>query len=99
MGSSARVALDEIREVNNIILYPNKVSDFATVTFDKPIDVEFIHVFDITGRLLRSYDPRTIRNGRDYIIDVKRYEQGVYIVKMIDDVGGSFDKQMIVRRE
>jgi len=80
-------------------LYPNQVSDFVTVSFEKPTEIQQILVFDMIGRLVKSYNPNEIRAGEGYTIDANLYQQGAYIIKMIDNTGVNFQKQMIVRRE
>jgi len=84
---------------NDMTIYPNQVSDIAIVSFEKPTEIQQIYVFDITGRLIRTYDPSAIKNNKTYTIDVNLYQQGAYIVKMIDTKGVHFQKQMIVRKE
>ena len=84
---------------NYMRLYPNQVSDFATVSFERPVEIRQVYVFDITGRLVKSYNPRAIRSERGYTIDVTKYQQGAYIVKLIDGQGANFEKKMIVKRQ
>jgi len=95
-GSFNRSVFKDAQEENNMTIFPNQVSDMAMVSFDKPTEVQHIYVFDITGRLIKSYDPNAIRNGEDYLIDVNLYEQGAYFIKMVDNMGVNFQKQMIV---
>jgi len=96
---SGKLAIGKSQDDNFITVYPNQVSDFATVSFEKPTAVQQIYVFDIVGRLIQSYNPNAIRTGIDYALDVTQYQQGAYIIKIIDTGGNHFQKQMVVRRE
>ena len=98
-GGSGKLGIGKKQDDNDMIIYPNQVSDFATVSFEKTTEVQQVYVFDITGRLIKSYHPKEIKNGDNYIIDVNLYQQGPYIIKLIDSRGVNFEKQMIVKKE
>lgn len=66
---------------NNIIventLYPNPTSGILNV---KNYDLSEILIFDITGKLIKEYEPNPI-------IDLSTISKGIYIVKLISDKG------------
>jgi|GEM_PF-1882436 len=86
-------------KTNAMTLYPNEAITVATVGFEKPTKVSQIMIFDMSGRLIESYNPQQIKNGDSYILNVNFYQEGTYIVKMIDSNGMSFQKQMLVKRQ
>lgn len=98
-GGSGKSIIDRKQGDNGMSLYPHQVSDFVTVSFEKPMEIQQILVFDMTGRLVKSYNPNEIRAGEGYTSDANLYQQGAYIIIMIDNKGVNFQKQMIVRRE
>lgn len=65
-------------------LYPNPAVDKVTLNFGQKI-ITSIHVVDLTGRYIQ-----TIRvNNSYYEMDVSSYRPGTYILKIIDQQGGS----------
>jgi len=85
-------------EANTLKISPNQASTLATASFDEPTEVKQILIFDMSGRIIESYNPEYIKSGDDYILDVNFYQQGTYIVKAIDNRGRPFQKQMVVKR-
>ncbi len=81
---------------NSLSIYPNQATTFVTASFEEPIHVQQILVFDMIGRLMKSYNPIEIGNDGKYTIDVNSYRQGAYIIKMVDNNGVSFQKLMVV---
>jgi len=97
-GGSGKSTIGQWQQDNTMSIYPNQAMTFATVSFEKPTQVQQVLVFDMIGRLIQSYDPREIGNTGTYTMDVNSYQQGTYIIKMVDNKGASFQKQMIVKR-
>ncbi|MEO9893798.1 BspA family leucine-rich repeat surface protein [Aurantibacter sp.] len=84
--------------INDMRIYPNQVSDVATLSLEEPVEIQQVLVFDMIGRLIQSYNPNSIKSSGDYMLDVNELQQGNYIVKMVDNQGVSFQKQMVVKR-
>jgi len=80
-------------------VFSNLAAALVTVNFEKPVDVQYVLVFDMLGRLKNLYNPNTIKNGTGYTIDVQSYQHGAYIIKMIDAQGETFQKQMLVKMQ
>ncbi len=97
-GGSGKFIIGQDKNDIGMSIYPNQASTFVTLSFKDSATIERIFVFDILGRLVRSYDPNKIKDGTNYIIDVNLYQQGSYIIKTIDEKGESFQKQLLVRR-
>ncbi|MEO9893799.1 BspA family leucine-rich repeat surface protein [Aurantibacter sp.] len=100
-SNSGKVAVSKQHFVieNDMRIYPNQVSDFATLSLEEPVEIQQVLVFDMIGRLIKSYNPNSIKSSEDYILDVNELQQGTYIVKLIDNQGVSFQKQMVVKRQ
>ena len=98
-SNSGKLVIRKEQNSNKMMLYPNQVSDVAKVSFVEPVELQQILVFDMIGRLIRSYNPNEVKIGEEYAIDVNTYQQGTYIVKMINYEGVSFEKRMMVKRK
>ncbi|MBM1107838.1 BspA family leucine-rich repeat surface protein [Aurantibacter crassamenti] len=90
--------VEELAE-NALKISPNQVSNLARASFERPIDIQQILIFDMSGRIIESYNPQYIKSGNDYVLDVNFYQQGAYIVKMVDNKGVPYQKQMVVKRQ
>ena len=86
-------------ELNTLKISPNQATTLAKASFDRPTEVKQILIFDMSGRMIESYNPKYIKSGDDYILDVNFYQQGTYIVKMFDNRGVPYQKQMVVKRQ
>ncbi|MBM1106784.1 PQQ-dependent sugar dehydrogenase [Aurantibacter crassamenti] len=98
-GSAGKSSISSQVDNNSMHIYPNQAKTFVTASFEEPTEVVQMYVFDITGKLVKTYNPKDIKVGQNYTIDVNLYQQGTYIIKMIDRKGINFQKQMIVRPE
>lgn len=90
--------VDEVPS-NKLSIVPNQASTFTMATLKRPAEVSQILIFDMSGRLLESVDPRKAKDGDGYVLDVSFYQQGTYIVKIIDVNGVPFQRQMVVKRQ
>ncbi|MRI00291.1 HYR domain-containing protein [Kriegella sp. EG-1] len=90
--------VEELAE-NALKISPNQVSNLARASFERPIEIQQILIFDMSGRMIESYNPQYIKSDNNYILDVNSYQQGSYIVKMLDSKGVPYQKQMVVKRQ
>ncbi|MEX0275643.1 MAG: T9SS type A sorting domain-containing protein, partial [Flavobacteriaceae bacterium] len=65
--------------------------------FDTPVRAQRIMVFDMAGRLVRSYVPKNVEMGAGYRLDVSGYGAGTYILNIVDDTGAIHQEQMVVK--
>ncbi|MEO9893797.1 HYR domain-containing protein [Aurantibacter sp.] len=101
MGTPLAISFSIVEDIvaASLKINPNNVATLATASFSTPIEIEQILIFDMSGRLIESYNPDYIKSGDDYILDVNYYQQGTYIVKAVDKRGVPYQKQMVVKRE
>ncbi|GAB5539521.1 MAG: hypothetical protein Salg2KO_16240 [Salibacteraceae bacterium] len=99
MGTPQSITLEIVDnpELNTLTISPNQATTLARASFKRPTEVTQILIFDFSGRMIESYNPQYIKSGDDYILDVNFYPQGSYIVKMVDNKGVPYQKQMIVK--
>ncbi|WP_346881375.1 RICIN domain-containing protein [uncultured Algibacter sp.] len=94
--SNTEVVLED-REVTELILYPNPVSDIVTMSFGKALDVNSINVYDVTGRtIINIIDSSIPRKGIEF--DIRQFPTGVYYVIAEDKAGESYQKKMVIKR-
>tara|TARA_B100001179_G_C18602890_1_gene411634 strand:- start:1933 stop:5316 length:3384 start_codon:yes stop_codon:yes gene_type:complete len=96
--ASKKTSSEKYTENNLITLYPNQVSDVATLSFEELPSIRKVFIFDLMGRLVESYRPNHLENQNKLKIDVSGYQQGTYFVKLIDSSGQDYQKQMLVKR-
>lgn len=70
---------------SKLLLYPNPVDNNATVVFNLNQTVPvMVNVYDLTGRVVASYDAGNMRSGRnEYRLDVSHLKRGSYIVQVL----------------
>jgi hypothetical protein len=71
-------------------VYPNPVENKVTVHAGAAI--ESLYLYDLSGRELRAFSPRTFT----FSFDTKSFHSGVYILRV--DLGGSIQSVKIVKR-
>ncbi len=65
---------------NSLLLYPNPTSDVLTIEYDQ-MEVEAIHLVDVTGKIIQSYPPTT------RTINMTALPQGIYYIKTLCKMG------------
>ncbi|NKI31951.1 malectin domain-containing carbohydrate-binding protein [Croceivirga thetidis] len=83
---------------NSMSLSPNPANITSVVSFEEPEEIEQIQVFDLTGRLIQSFDAKKIRNGDTFEMDVYPIPVGTYIVRAESPSGFQYNKQMVIKR-
>lgn len=76
---------ENLRETDNILIYPNPVKDFLNIQFKDNNQVLSFDIYDAKGSILR-FENYT-NKGNDYSIDVSNLPQGIYYIKYNDGNG------------
>ncbi|NKI31971.1 ExeM/NucH family extracellular endonuclease [Croceivirga thetidis] len=84
--------------INAMSLSPNPANITSVVSFEQPEQIELIQVFDLTGRLIQSFDAKKIRRGDTFEMDVYPIPAGTYIVRAESPSGLEYNKQMVIKR-
>jgi hypothetical protein len=80
LGSSSTVGINTpLTQEEFYNIYPNPLSDFATINFNKNSNYN-IKVYDIIGSLIKSYDI----SGESSLLDMRESSDGVYFVVIED---------------
>ncbi|TMM55867.1 BspA family leucine-rich repeat surface protein [Maribacter algarum] len=87
-----------IVETNAAILTPNPVVTSTTLSFEKPVELTTIQVFDVTGRLVHSYNGPEVADEGSYLLQVDDLESGTYFINSVDVKGIKHQKQMVIKK-
>jgi len=74
---------------NDLLLFPNPISNELTISDMDNNDIERIDIYDMTGKLIKKYD------GNTTVIDVSNLNTGNYIIKVYTAEGGVIDRKII----
>ncbi len=79
-------------------LFPNPVVNTTTLSFEQPVNLTKINVYDITGRLVHSYKGMEGQDQGTYILSVNALPAGTYFLKSQDAQGQQYQKQMVIKK-
>ncbi len=79
--------------LNALKIYPNPASERVSVSFEKPVTMGSMEIFDMSGRSVRKIAKAALESP----IDVQDLKSGVYLLKAIDEKGNQFTKRIIVK--
>ncbi len=85
------------KSVNTLTVSPNPATSYTEASFENPETVETIMVFDMLGRLVRTYTAKEVKAGEIYSLDLNFIQPGTYIIRTIDTKGFHFQKQMVIK--
>ena len=83
--------------LNKIIIYPNPTKKYLKI--ETPIDLDpdgVIKIFDVSGKLIRSYKVKNIAENKEYIIDLDVTTNGNYIITL-DINGREYIKSFVIK--
>ncbi len=86
-NKEALLSLNTYNFDNSFIVYPNPVND----TFSVSIDTKKIEIYNITGQLVKTFTTKF----SDESLSVSDLENGVYLVKVIDNNNNQATKKFI----
>lgn len=79
-GNPVYLGLNDNFKSMNVKIFPNPTSTGINIVFDKsPKGSLIIELFDITGRLVRIYEPPKQKN---YIFNITDLQEGIYILNI-----------------
>lgn len=84
------------KEITNINIFPNPTSDLVTLEL-KDVDYRAMSV-EIQNLLGQRVFFQTVRNEKNYTIDLSKYAEGVYSVSLNIDNAFFYNKKLILQR-
>ncbi|PIB38347.1 immunoglobulin-like domain-containing protein [Maribacter sp. 4G9] len=91
-------AKTSVKSDSDMSVYPNPAKIETSISFDNPISIGTIQIYDVTGKLVRVIEGGEIDNtGRP--INVQELPAGVYYVKAIDEnTGEDYSSKILIER-
>lgn len=83
---------------SDILTYPNPTSDSLKIRLSEPmLKVLKIHIFDLNGKLVRTFNPYNISHISDHFaIDVQNLEKGIYMIKILVNNVKEYNEKIVV---
>ncbi|NNE76533.1 MAG: T9SS type A sorting domain-containing protein, partial [Pricia sp.] len=85
------------KHTRDMLIAPNPVASSTTLSFQKPVQLSKIEVFDILGRLECDYKGSDVFDGNVYILNTTDLKSGTYFIVSHDVIGKSYHKQIMVK--
>lgn len=102
IGNDASVRTLALRETsansNKSVLSPNPVISTTSLSFEKEVQLSDIHVFDVSGRLVRTFKAAEVSANGAYNLKVYDLEPGTYFINALDNEGILHQKQMVIKK-
>ena len=83
---------DNTIDISTIVMYPNPATDKVYISNPQSIDLEQAAIYDVTGRLIQTYDLRDM--GTEKALDISILSTATYMV-VIQGQGSTITKQLI----
>ncbi|WP_171037082.1 malectin domain-containing carbohydrate-binding protein [Maribacter algarum] len=81
------------------ILYPNPAKNAVTVQTVSTTDISKIHLFDLTGKIIKSYEGVKLNTSSDGIeLDLTDVENGIYMMTIVPKSEMPYRLKLIVKK-
>ena len=97
-GSTNKSTLVTNTPLNEMSIAPNPASEMINMSFDEPVLIEEILIFDVTGRLIKTVREPLGLNSKSIDFNVYDLPIGTYFIKTIDSKGMQYQQQMLIDR-
>ncbi|MBT2161646.1 BspA family leucine-rich repeat surface protein [Zobellia barbeyronii] len=84
--------------INTTTLTPNPVIAETILSFEKPVQLTEINIFDVSGRLVHSYSGSAVSDDGAYLLNVEELPSGTYFIRSLDAQGEQYQKQMVINK-
>ncbi len=81
---------------NQLKIYPNPAKVEVSVSFDPPVAIQKLALFDIYGRQLKRYPAGDVKSGNEYRLYVGDLPEGIYFICIEDNNGIQLKKELIL---
>ena len=86
------------KQAKRMIIAPNPVAVSTTLSFETPIQLTEIRVFDVMGRMVNAYNAVEVAAEGGYNLNVNDLKSGTYFIVSQDVQGKKYQKQMVVKK-
>jgi len=104
MGIPLSISFEIVDTVSNgkqskhMFIAPNPVVSETFLSFDEPVQLKEILLFDVLGRLVQSYKGVEVLFENSYKIGLNDLKSGIYFIKSIDIYGNKYQEQVMVKK-
>ena len=77
--------------------YPNPSIDIVTLNNKENIQIKEIMFYDITGRLIKSFNYNSMVIYDEILFELNDFIEGLYIVNIIDQKGNRYQKELLIK--
>jgi hypothetical protein len=85
-------------QINEMTIAPNPASEVINLSFDEPVLIEEILIFDVTGRLIKTIREPVGLDSKSIDFNVYELPIGTYFIKTMDSKGIQYEQQMLIDR-
>lgn len=87
------------RHLYSMIISPNPANIKTVLSFETPVDLMTIVIYDTHGRLVRTIDGKKIKDEEVYKLETESLQSGNYFIKTIAKNGIIHNAQMLVKKQ
>jgi hypothetical protein len=96
-GAPCTLNIEELRKIDNAFsVFPNPTEGFTQLSFSELLENARYEIYDISGKLIKSKNLGLVSPGSVLEIDLKSFESGVYLIKVISK--NSYSIKKLVRK-
>lgn len=85
----------EVGQVSELIVYPNPARDFLTIEYEHS-NTAILTIANLRGQLVKRLELNP--NDKKTKITVQDFNQGIYIISILDQVSGQLSRQKFIRQ-
>jgi len=73
------IGIEELSLFNDLVVYPNPTSNYATILFNAEIDDATVNIYGLNGQILKS---NIFYDATQFQLDLTDFENGTYIIEI-----------------
>ncbi|MCL2434980.1 MAG: T9SS type A sorting domain-containing protein [Lentimicrobiaceae bacterium] len=81
------VGIKEVRELEEVSLFPNPTTGIVEIAGQARNDVRNIEIFDVYGCMVETRHALSLRNGNTITVDISHFPTGAYFVRIATEQG------------
>lgn len=82
---------------NDVVLYPNPSQNFVNVSLPYEINLRYISISDLTGRVIQTYNIGA-KPTETIQLDLEKFKSGVYTVHLVSDDGELQRMRLMIKK-
>lgn len=87
------------KQLNSTIISPNPANSITSLSFETPVNLKTIAIYDTHGRLVHTTDGEKVKVGESYNLEIKTLPSGIYFIKSTADTGHIHSGQLLIKKQ